>query len=662
MKIACLWLFTTSLLFATDCISYQQAAKADITSCMEYLLDPALKYQPKNLIKSKNFQKLHSKTQNLGYHNAAVWFRGSFLTDAQQTKLLVFDYPILQRVQLWLYHNSKLVDYQINGLEVPIHKRQIQNRHIVFPISLPKGKTIFLIQIQSGTAIRYKAALLNPSHFAHFTEQDNLIYGIFSGIMIIMFLYNLFLFVEIREKSYLYYSLYVLSHLLCQLSYTGYAAQYLWPFSTWWSLHSIRGLFGFLFIFALLFTREFLNLKEQRMQKWIYFMSFLAIVQLVYSLCDFSGKSAMLLSVTAALFCILLIAFGVYAYRKKEMNAKYYLVAWSFFLVSSFLMIFEVYGLLPNNLFFNHVMLIGSGIEVTLLSLALANQINILKNKEIAAKEKLLEQSKEIQKLQDEINRRLEEKVRERTAVILKQQEELENQIQMARSIQHALLPKDLPILHNAEVYYLYKPMMQIGGDFLDILVHDDKLGLFLCDVSGHGVPSALLASMVKISLMTWRYTIEDPVQTLKDIEDRMRDKLDGNFLTAQVFCIHLDNSEFSAASAGHLPFFIKRHNGGVERIKPAGGIISDYIRVSRRVMNGKLQHGDRLVCFTDGVIEARNNQGEEYGENIVCEYLDRYANEPVSVFCNQLFEKVTSANNTDPEDDIAILAMDWKG
>ncbi|HON80359.1 MAG TPA: GAF domain-containing protein, partial [Spirochaetota bacterium] len=111
----------------------------------------------------------------------------------------------------------------------------------------------------------------------------------------------------------------------------------------------------------------------------------------------------------------------------------------------------------------------------------------------------------------------LEALVKERTEIIEEQKHELEHQIDLAGKIQTALLPRHIPEIEQMTIAFRYKPMMGIGGDFLDIKYSepDNSIGFFICDVSGHGVAAALVASMVKMSLSTWEMTLAQPRQTL---------------------------------------------------------------------------------------------------------------------------------------------------
>ena len=140
-----------------------------------------------------------------------------------------------------------------------------------------------------------------------------------------------------------------------------------------------------------------------------------------------------------------------------------------------------------------------------------------------------------------------------------RKKEKLEEGILLARKIQFGLLPQEIPEIKRAKVAFKYVPMMAIGGDFLDIYYDSDidKLGLFICDVSGHGIHAAFLASMVKMSLHDWSKSLNSPSDTLSNIYYSIKGKTGGNYITAIACCIDISQGKLTCSNAGHLPLII---------------------------------------------------------------------------------------------------------
>ncbi len=259
----------------------------------------------------------------------------------------------------------------------------------------------------------------------------------------------------------------------------------------------------------------------------------------------------------------------------------------------------------------------------------------------------------------------LEEKVAERTLTIENQKQELENQISMAQKIQVALLPHKIPRIPNAEIAYSYVPMMGVGGDFLDVHFDAERglLGLFICDVSGHGVPAALLASMVKMSLQTWPETMESPAVTLRSIQHALEGKMGSYFITACVCCLDLKTGELVLSSAGHPRPLLAHRSGPVEVIQLKGRVMLESLRptyVDRKIT---LARGDKLVLYTDGFPEARNETLAMLGDEAFYEMVHSVSRESPSRMCEGIYRRVKefTGEGRQMEDDLTILVLEYR-
>ncbi|PKL16381.1 MAG: hypothetical protein CVV49_16580, partial [Spirochaetae bacterium HGW-Spirochaetae-5] len=155
-----------------------------------------------------------------------------------------------------------------------------------------------------------------------------------------------------------------------------------------------------------------------------------------------------------------------------------------------------------------------------------------------------------------DIKDNLEKIVEERTALIEMQKADMESDIQLARKIQLALLPSNIPHLKKLDVAFKYEPIMGVGGDFIDIHYREgmNEFGIFICDVSGHGSSSAMIASMVKMSLHSWGKFILHPARAFVEIRNLLKGKIGDNFITAFMCCIDLKSGVITSACAGHPP------------------------------------------------------------------------------------------------------------
>lgn len=246
----------------------------------------------------------------------------------------------------------------------------------------------------------------------------DMIFGFYTGIMVVMFLYNLFLFFSVRDKSYIYYVIYICLIWLSQISIQGYGIKYFWTYKSWIDQNSVV-LFSLLAItFTTIFTQSFLNTKVYTPKVHPYINLYI-----VFALADiallFIGQHQLAFIVMQFLTLVgalIALSLAFYVYFKKHFNpAGYYLFAWSILLVGAILFIIKDYGIIPYNNFTIYLLQIASSVEVMLLSFALADKINFFKRENENAQAQALNASLENEKLIREQNIVLEKNVQERT-------------------------------------------------------------------------------------------------------------------------------------------------------------------------------------------------------------------------------------------------------
>lgn len=264
-------------------------------------------------------------------------------------------------------------------------------------------------------------------------------------------------------------------------------------------------------------------------------------------------------------------------------------------------------------------------------------------------------------------NESLEKKVEERTRTIQEQSQELEKQIMIAKKIQLSLLPEDVPKINGANLSFRYQPMMGVGGDFIDFdYKNGDDLLLFICDVSGHGVPAAFLATMVKMSLQDCYELKLSPAESLKKIHRALQGKLSGHFLSA-IYChINLQDGIMTSANAGHLPILKVGLSGTYEFINSRGRIICEAFPTNSEEVTTKLEIGDKIILYIDGITEARSNKSQEmFGDSKLIEISLNYHKDSSSNLCNKIYDSVlafTGNSQSQFTDDITILVAEYSG
>jgi sigma-B regulation protein RsbU (phosphoserine phosphatase) len=191
----------------------------------------------------------------------------------------------------------------------------------------------------------------------------------------------------------------------------------------------------------------------------------------------------------------------------------------------------------------------------------------------------------------------------------------VDSELATARKIQMAALPRTNPNLAGLEVAAVYTPASDVAGDFYDFLeLENGGLGVFIADVSGHGVPAALVASMLKIALATQSEKASSPARILSALNTLFCGRLERQFITAAY--VHIDPAAgmLVAASAGHPPPIL-RHGGTSEEIIVAGVVLGRFRDAHYEEVTRSFNSGDTLVLYTDGVTETMNRTGEMWGD-----------------------------------------------
>jgi len=213
----------------------------------------------------------------------------------------------------------------------------------------------------------------------------------------------------------------------------------------------------------------------------------------------------------------------------------------------------------------------------------------------------------------------------ERMHIKLKEKTDLLTEdLKLARKIQQAVLPTKLNELKNIRFFLQYIPLQHVGGDFYDIFkLHEDKIRIFLCDATGHGVQGALTTMAIKALYESFKLTIEDPSDLLALINDEYSEKLPiGSYFTAVIMDVDCSCGTISYSNAGHpYPILISNHSSiqleGRSRMIGISFGDSEY-----KTYNISVTDGSKVYLFTDGIFEAFNVRGEEYGEKRILKFL----------------------------------------
>ncbi len=237
---------------------------------------------------------------------------------------------------------------------------------------------------------------------------------------------------------------------------------------------------------------------------------------------------------------------------------------------------------------------------------------------------------------------------------------ELQKELDVARRIQLSILPSAFPISNHFSVAARYVPMTSVAGDFYDYVVtQPTRAGLLIADVSGHGVPAALIASMVKLAAASQSPSSGAPAKFMAGMNGALCGNTQGQFVTAAYVYLDAEARTMRYSAAGHPPMLLVRGRA-VEPIEENGLILAAFDFAAYSELSLPLESGDRLFLYTDGVLEASDGTGEFFGRerlaSLLAETAEMTASEAAEIV-------VTRIKNWSPvqEDDLTVMVCDFR-
>ncbi|MFY8003553.1 MAG: sensor histidine kinase [Chitinophagaceae bacterium] len=355
--------------------------------------------------------------------------------------LLNIQFPNISNLHFYKLENKQWQLIDTLGTGKPFYSRSFNNPNFFIDLKLPPSKIgSYLIEIVNKNPLILPISITSKQYAYELSGAQNMVIGIYVGIMLAIFLYNLFLFFFTKDRSYLLYIFYIFFLGLAQVSISGYTYQFLWPTHPAFNNYSLVALSAIAGSTGIGFSMRFLALSKSYLQKALYFVIFLYISSIFLQILGFYQQAFQILNINALLGSILLIIAGILKTKQGYKPANYYLVAWSFFLIGIVVFALRNLSIIPYNLLTSYFSYTGSAAQGILLSIALANRINILRKEKEASQKAALEASEENARLVREQNIMLERKVTERTAALKESNLKLEETLTNLKDAQTQLV------------------------------------------------------------------------------------------------------------------------------------------------------------------------------------------------------------------------------
>lgn len=440
---------------------------------IEYLIEdvPMSHLQAAGAEMKSRWLPMSKKSFGFGDFHPPIWVRfdiESKVSDSQHW-IMEIGQNLLDRVDVHFYNQKTgrwLLEGQAGNLLRP-DERAAKHHVPLFPFFLSTGErhTVY-VRVESIAGMFLTLKIWQEDAFRAHDQQRNLWLGLFLGILIIMFFYNLFLYVFTRDKNYLFYSAYIFAAVLYELASTGIGGYYLWGNSLWLKQNAYMLFASLSFLAATIFIRVFLSLRKYG--GWVLVLNniFLAfwIAATVLLFFIFNKPFLSMLQLMALLSPLAGTVTCIYLWVKGNVQAKYYTIAILFLNTGTFILMLGLMGVIEQNFLTTYGQMIGFVLQFILLSLALADRINRERETREAAQieslelnKKIVQQNEEKLSLQEEllkVQRRATEELQGQVAERTKELEHVMKNLEEAnKELSHLSITDPLTRLYNRRYF-----------------------------------------------------------------------------------------------------------------------------------------------------------------------------------------------------------------
>ena len=352
------------------------------------------------------FAPLPGGKSNFGFERGAYWFHIRLLNQnpSEPRWMLVQRYALSDRLDVYTRYPDGRISHQASGDYLPFSSRSIPYRHPNFRLELPENQPVdLLVRVASQSSMQVPLDLYTPAAFTSLSRDNQFVMGVYYGILLALFVYNLVLWLSLRDASYAWYLMHITAFGLVLFTLNGFAFEYLWPNWTWMANVAVPLTICLALVAMQQFTRIFLELPRRFP---LGNKGSLALIVLFSAL----GVASLLLpyrvvtpwATSAVILSVLWVAISSIAVLRTGYGpARLFLLAWSLFLAGTAAIAALAFGLVPKNMVTEYGVQIGSALEMLLLSIALSYRYASLRN--------------ENERIAAEANMQLERKVAQRT-------------------------------------------------------------------------------------------------------------------------------------------------------------------------------------------------------------------------------------------------------
>ncbi len=606
-----------SLSAASPLIINEQVDELPLNPYLEILKESKERFSIDDF-KKKEISDLFASSRDLyppfAFSSAAHWFRFRVKNrmKSDYNWFLEISNPMLNNIQIYLLDGKgRITGREKSGGDYPFSQKKISHRNYVFNFTEKAGKEqVYYIRIQTKYFVNPSFTLYSDEAFHKVNDREQVALGIYFGALLVMIIYNLFIFFSLWDRSYLYYVLYYSVSLLFNLSLTGLAFRYLWPESTWWVTKSFPVYIFMLMILGIQFSRSYLELPRLIPEHDNIFKGIILISGILIPLSFFTDFPFILrIGISLMVITIALVFIAIYRIMNRRFRpARFLFFSLGFLCTGTLIYALKSFSVIPDNFFFRAAYQAASLLEVVTITLGLADRINF-KKKESENMRMNLENL--VNRRTDELNTALKKMERK--------DKELQIELGLAANIQDGILPPMPYSVRGININAFLSAMGKVSGDFYDIFqMNGGYLGVLAADVSGHGMPAAFITAMAKINFSEAIQNNLFPADIFRQVNSRLVDVIKtDDFLTAFFLVISPSYEIFYCNGSFLHPMLLRKDDLTIEKLDTNGLFLGSLLKANQMYEDGRdqLNYGDRILLFSDGIIESRNIHNEPFGE-----------------------------------------------
>jgi len=330
----------------------------------------------------------YSGELNFGFSQSAYWVKVNLSNGSENAKSVILrqDYPLIDHLSYWEVKGKEILKHIKTGDKEVFSSREINHKEFLFTIEVPaKDERTVYLRYETSGSMNIGLSLNTQTHLLTQFSNEQLAFGAYYGGVVVLAIYNMFLFFAAREKAFTHYLWYLISYGVYMSTHNGFAFQYLWPDNPWLANHSLLLLLALTLFWGLKFSQEIVAtaIYAPRLDRFCRWLQYASIGLFIASFVAPYDMMILLLSTLTVIVTVAIFSMGIISLLARYRPAIFFMIAWSTFLAAVLVYMFKTFGWLPHNAFTQNAFQSASLIEMTLLSIALSHHFSELKKKSL---------------------------------------------------------------------------------------------------------------------------------------------------------------------------------------------------------------------------------------------------------------------------------------